>query len=260
MAGVRKQSAREVLHPDQIRSETVGRRGRPLEADPRSRWRARSKRKEVRVTSTPSGGPVAQPDAGRQGRARARRRVARYPRHARGRERSGRHAAGPGTSRRSDPARWDGRREGARARRASGSVHRYVVQDLRYAARVLRRSPLFTATATLSLAIGIGASTSIFTIMNALLLRAAPGVAEPAGLVDLVRRERDSGPGIAEISVPTLRDIRNARRRSRRSTDTGCSRPPSACVWAMPLRKRHSPASSPRTSSPRWVCARPSVG
>ena len=83
-----------------------------------------------------------------------------------------------------------------------------LVQDLRYATRVLRRSPLFTATATLSLAIGIGASTSIFTIMNALLLRAAPGVAEPASLVDLVRSERDSGPGIAEISVPTLRDIR----------------------------------------------------
>jgi predicted permease len=89
-----------------------------------------------------------------------------------------------------------------------GAVIETLVQDLRYAARVLRRSPLFTATATLSLAIGIGASTSIFTVMNALLLRAAPGVAEPAGLVDVVRRERDSGPGIAEISVPTLRDIR----------------------------------------------------
>jgi predicted permease len=83
-----------------------------------------------------------------------------------------------------------------------------VVQDVRYAVRVLGRSPLFTATATLSLAIGIGASTSIFTVTNGLLLRAAPGVTEPDRLVDVVRRELDRGPGIAEISYPTLRDIR----------------------------------------------------
>src|SRR5919197_1292428 len=83
-----------------------------------------------------------------------------------------------------------------------------LVQDVRYAVRVLRRSPLFTATATLSLAIGVGASTSIFTVANTLLLRAAPGVTEPDRLVDVVRRERDRGPGIAEISYPTLRDIR----------------------------------------------------
>jgi putative ABC transport system permease protein len=61
-----------------------------------------------------------------------------------------------------------------------------VLQDLRYGARVLRRNPIFTLTAALSLAIGIGATTTIFTVANALLLRASPGVSEPGRLVDIV--------------------------------------------------------------------------
>jgi putative ABC transport system permease protein len=61
-----------------------------------------------------------------------------------------------------------------------------LLQDSRYGARVLRRNPIFTLTAALSLAIGIGATTTIFTVANALLLRAAPGVAEPGRLVDIV--------------------------------------------------------------------------
>jgi predicted permease len=61
-----------------------------------------------------------------------------------------------------------------------------LLQDSRYGARVLRRNPIFTLTAALSLAIGIGATTTIFTVANALLLRASPGVSEPSRLVDIV--------------------------------------------------------------------------
>ena len=61
-----------------------------------------------------------------------------------------------------------------------------LLQDSRYGVRVLRRNPIFTLTAALSLAIGIGATTTIFTVANALLLRASPGVAEPGRLVDIV--------------------------------------------------------------------------
>ena len=50
------------------------------------------------------------------------------------------------------------------------------VQDVRFAARLLRRHPLFALTAAASLAIGIGANTTIFTIANALLFKTPVGV------------------------------------------------------------------------------------
>src|SRR5208283_4509105 len=57
-------------------------------------------------------------------------------------------------------------------------------KDVRYALRGLRRSPGFAAAAVVSLALGIGANTAIFSLFHALMLRMLP-VARPAELVDL---------------------------------------------------------------------------
>jgi predicted permease len=66
-------------------------------------------------------------------------------------------------------------------------------QDLQYAIRVLRKTPVFTTAAVLALALGIGANSAIFSILHALVLRSLP-VSDPERLVVVTRNETVSSP------------------------------------------------------------------
>jgi len=82
-----------------------------------------------------------------------------------------------------------------------------VQQDVRYALRLLQRAPIFTITALVTLAVGIGATTAIFSLVNAVLLRPLPYPAADRAVM-VFNSYRQSGPDEAAISPEEFADLR----------------------------------------------------
>jgi len=83
-----------------------------------------------------------------------------------------------------------------------------LLQDMRYGLRVLWKSPGFTIVAVLSLALGVGANTAIFSIVNAVLLRSLP-FSHPERLVKIVASNTGVGARDIGLSVPEFDDLRS---------------------------------------------------
>jgi predicted permease len=85
-----------------------------------------------------------------------------------------------------------------------------LIRDLRHAVRLLWRSPVFTLTSVLSLALGIGAAATIFSLTDALLFEPTAGVRHPSELIDIGRGNQ--GSGFDNMSHPAYRNLREHSR------------------------------------------------
>src|SRR6266566_6703038 len=88
-----------------------------------------------------------------------------------------------------------------------GSVHmEALLQDVRYGLRMLVKKPTFTIVAVLTLALGVGANTAIFSIVDAVLLRSLP-YRDPDRLIRIFFNEPGVGLRDIRFSKPELDDL-----------------------------------------------------
>ena len=109
-------------------------------------------------------------------------------------------------------------------------VLEHLGRDLLFGARMLRRNPGFTTVAVLTLGLGIGANTAIFSVFNAVLLRPLP-FPRSGDLVLVWATNAETGDTEDVTSYPNFEDWQ-ARSRSPRSSSISCSLvPPGRSLW-----------------------------
>jgi predicted permease len=88
-----------------------------------------------------------------------------------------------------------------------GEIMRWVLNDIKFALRALKGNPTFAATVVVVLALGIGANTTIFSVINSLLLRPLP-YPEPSELIT-INHVYPSSDLVTGVSAPGFRDYRD---------------------------------------------------
>lgn len=86
-----------------------------------------------------------------------------------------------------------------------------LIQDLRFGARLLVRDRAFTAVAAIVLALGIGANTAVFSLMNSLVLKPRVGAADHE-LAGVYSRDRTQPGSYRAFSYPNYADLRSDRK------------------------------------------------
>lgn len=95
-----------------------------------------------------------------------------------------------------------------------------LLQDVRYALRQIRKSPGFTAVATITLAIGIGANTAMFSVMDAVLLKPL-AIHEPSRVACIQEQWRDLAGGLSVGNFADLRQQNTSLANLSASSDAG---------------------------------------
>src|SRR6476659_1760717 len=95
------------------------------------------------------------------------------------------------------------------------------MSDLRYAWRTLRKQPVFTLVAVLTLTLGIGANTAIFSLLYQIILRPLP-FPEPDRLVFVWNLYAKGGGELSDVSIAARRRRRSRTRRSSRRGTRPC--------------------------------------
>jgi hypothetical protein len=85
-----------------------------------------------------------------------------------------------------------------------------LLQDIRFAARMLFKSPGFTAVAIISLALGIGANTAVFSVVNAALLKTLP-YRDPQSIVLVWGEDKAAGSSRGQVSAESAAMIETVR-------------------------------------------------